>query len=65
MLGSLKETGDGNPLGLELSLLERAPDKREVGGSSPPRPTTFPIGGDEGDARTAGRWRTEGDIQGL
>ena len=26
-------------MGLQLSWLERTPDKREVGGSSPPRPT--------------------------
>ena len=28
-------------MGLQLSRLERTPDKREVGGSSPLRPTKF------------------------
>ncbi len=31
--------GDTTLMGLQLSWLERTPDKREVGGSSPPRPT--------------------------
>ena len=30
---------NNNDLGLQLSRLERTPDKREVGGSSPLKPT--------------------------
>ena len=34
----LKEKND---MGLQLSRLERTPDKREVGGSSPLKPTVY------------------------
>ena len=35
--------------------LERTPDKREVGGSSPPRPTRVPTENDFGGCSSAGR----------
>ena len=38
-IGLLRPVGE--KLGLQLSWLERTPDKGEVGGSNPPRPTNF------------------------
>ena len=55
LLFSFERTFSSGNRGLQLSWLERTPDKREVGGSSPLEPTNFAKANAEANAK-ANAW---------